>query len=564
MLDLVTRHWLPIVILTAAGLCALRLLGPSDLADDYHQERAAAYALDVLVHGHWICQYGLYGEVTSKPPLYTWLAAIGNLGSPAPTWWGLVWPAAAATLLTSALLYSVGRHYFGEFAGALAALAFLLSPVGAKQMGLARIDGLFACTVFVTMLLALRAWERGRGWTWFWLAAAVSTLAKGPLGLLLASLSLIAALWERRTGAPAPSRGSHAVGILLFLGITVGWFGLAYADVGPPLMKTLIGDELVKHAVGGRDQEVPLREFYKPALYLLSRFLPWSLILVTALWRVFRRPAAVPEERRRERFLTCSILGGLLVFSLAAHQRDDLIFPLVPAAALLAGRELARWLGRWKPERLRPWIAAGAAAGLALAGFKYHVQVLGKDQVQRTRGVRELASLIEQKVGRAFPLCHVNSPAALQYFLGTKWPLASADAAAQLLGGETPAFVVVPDAATLRRQLGDRAEGVHEVARVALDRGRSLSILANVPQLEWTDRLATRFGPWTVKLRGIRGIALRGDRLEVEGSASPGPLTIENSGDTRGALRVRWHAGEWTREQIVTLDSGQTWVLPEE
>jgi len=381
---------------------------------------------------------------------------------------------------------------------------------------------------------------------------------------MLASLGLLAAVWERRTGSPAPLRGSHAIGCLLFLAITGAWFALAYAEVGPPLVRTLIDDELVGHAVGGRDQQVPLREFYKPTLYLLSRFLPWSLLLVTALWRVFRRPAAVPEERRRERFLTCSILGGLSVFSLAAHQRADLIFPLVPPAALLVGRELARWLGRWEPVRLRPWIAAGAALGLALAGFKYHVQVLGKDQVQRTRGVRELARLIEQKVGRAFPLCHVNSPATLQFFLGTKWPLTSADAAATLLAGESPAFVVAPDAAALRRRMGERAERVHEVARADLDRGRSLSILANVPTLEWSDRIATRFGPWTVESRGARGMALRGNRLEVAGSPASGRLAIQNSGDTPQSLRVCWRQTGLVCEHLVALAPGQTWMSARE
>jgi hypothetical protein len=43
----------------------------------------------------------------------------------------------------------------------------------------------FAFTVSMAAFLAFRAWNTGRGWIWFWLAAAISTLTKGPLGLLL-------------------------------------------------------------------------------------------------------------------------------------------------------------------------------------------------------------------------------------------------------------------------------------------------------------------------------------------------------------------------------------------
>jgi len=73
------------------------------------------------------------------------------------------------------------------------------------------------------------------------------------------------------------------------------------------------------------------------------RALSFSLPFFLALWRVIRYPAGNPGERHFERFLTCWILFGLLIFSLVRHQRADLLLPLWPACALFAVREMARW-----------------------------------------------------------------------------------------------------------------------------------------------------------------------------------------------------------------------------
>ena len=56
-------------------------------------------------------------------------------------------------------------------------------------------------------------------------------------------------------------------------------------------------------------------------------------------------------------------MAGLILFSIAAHQRSRLIFPIMPALALLTGRELARLVARWKPH-WPPHALVRAVAGL--------------------------------------------------------------------------------------------------------------------------------------------------------------------------------------------------------
>ena len=430
-------------------LFAVRATGPSDLADGYHQERAAAYVMDALRNGNWICQYGAYGEVTSKPPMFTWLAAVANLPFPRPNWFALLLPGAVATLGLAAIIFLTGERFFGRTAGLLAGILYLLSPVGMKQIGLVRIDGVFAFTVAITALLGFRAWQTGRGWTWFWLAGAAATLAKGPFGVVLGGLGLLAAVWERKK-----VRGSHAAGIALFLLLSGGWFWLAYQKVGQPLVDVMLGRELVGHAVNS-EGNVPGQFAYLPALYFLGRFAPWSVLALIGLWRIWKRPAAEEKERVLERFVFCWFVGGLVLLSISPHQRPDLIFPVVPAGALLAGRELRRLLDR-RSISLAPAGAAMIVIGLGSAVWKYHVTERRDPQVLETRAIRDVA----EKVGNV-PLVHIDSPYALQFFLNTKREYVQRHVAAAMLRKKAPVFVATTS-----------LEGLGKVHRLAEWRGR--------------------------------------------------------------------------------------------
>src|SRR6266481_3078479 len=366
--------WVAYAVVAAVAAClfALRMAAPPTLLDQ-DQERPAAYVLDAVRNGHWLCQRDLTGDITSKPPLYTWLCALIALGIGRVNQFGLYLPGALAALGSALLVLRAGSGHFGARTGFLAALAIMLTSAGLKEFGLARTDGVFAFTVTAAALLAYRAWVRGTGWMWFWLAAAAATLTKGPLGLVLASTGLLASPWilhglrsrrreeadSQQQNADSPPHvggysltGCHAdheisglglraqlPGMLLFLALTCGWFLLAYREFGRPLAAKMLGQEFIGHAVEGGGH-FPGALIYQQPLYYLGRAAPWSLLAYYGLWRVWRRPAQEALERRFERFLFCWFVPGLALFSLAPHQRGDLLWPLMPAGALIAGREL--------------------------------------------------------------------------------------------------------------------------------------------------------------------------------------------------------------------------------
>lgn len=449
-----------LIVLVAAILFALRLSAPPNLLDQ-DQENPGAYVLDAVKNGHWICQRDLSGEITSKPPLWTWIAGALTVMCGRISLFTLYLPGALALCGTACLVFHHGQAHFGRRAALFGALGCMLCTAGLKEFGLARTDGVFAFMVTLTAFLAYAAWIRGRGWTWFWLAAAGATLTKGPLGLVLGHAGLLASLWEARSGERLRLRGSHWGGIGLFLLITAGWVGLAYWQWGQALIDKLFLRELVFHVVEGEQKKLPGTQFYLSPLYYLGRAAPWSLLAYFGLWRIWRTPASDVTERRFERFLFCWFLGGLILFSLAPHQRGDLLWPIMPAGALVAGRELVRLTCRFDPVKVD--LAVAVCVVLAMMGFAFYYfgPRAQHPLIQQTVALQALAQEIERQGGRDFPLAHTDDPVALQIYLDTCRPPLSFEAAAALLRSREAAYVAVTDWAGLQSVLGQEASQVH-------------------------------------------------------------------------------------------------------
>jgi 4-amino-4-deoxy-L-arabinose transferase-like glycosyltransferase len=421
----------PALILTVwLSLFVLRLGAPFNLLDK-DQDLTAGYVLDAVVNGNWLCPVDDQGDICSKPPLHTWLAGLVALaGGGRVTETALFLPGALALLLTALLVWRLGDRRFGAPAGLLAALALMASPAGAKMAHLARTDPVFTATVFLAVLAAFHAWESGRGWIWFWLAAAAATLTKGPLGVVLAAGGLLAVIWERRSprfpepggipaSAPRSGLGSGMwVGMALYLLVAGGWFLLAYGMRGDALLDKMLVRELWGHVstIGADRHTIPGVGAIKPMGHFLLRFLPWSLFAFLGFWRVLRRPATAPAERRLERFLFCQFWAGMLLFSLTSHQRPDLEFPLLPAAALLAGRELCRLTDRVTPRRLLVWGCVLWMAVLAGLGWYYYRIEAKTSPVRRTAALAVLAQEAAQRLPSTVTVQYVDALFGLQFY----------------------------------------------------------------------------------------------------------------------------------------------------
>jgi 4-amino-4-deoxy-L-arabinose transferase-like glycosyltransferase len=365
------RWFLAALVALWTLLFVMRLVGPVDLVTK-SQGLTLSYLVDIITNGHWITAQDNLGDPASKPPLHNWLAVLSVLGF-GRNWFAAALPGALATLATVFWLVWWGGKHLGVRTGSAAAFVFLLSQLTVSLLPVVRPDTLFTFCVAVAAGYAFEAWRGIRSWWPFWIWVTLAGLTKGPLGLVLAAAGLTAALVMRRDQGRRRRTDGLWLGLVLFLAVNVGWFVAGWLTLGSAFVNELVVEELVGHAVRNDRGDSLITTFWQPTAYLLGRFVPWSILLFWAIPRVIRRPAGDREERAVELFLTAWLVVGLVLFSFAGHKRADLIAPLVPAAALLVGRQLADWTRNWTRNRLL--VASGLTTAALLIGFTYYQYV---------------------------------------------------------------------------------------------------------------------------------------------------------------------------------------------
>lgn len=547
------------LIFLASALFAILFTAPPDVGQN-NERRMVAYVSDAIENGNWMCQHDETGGIASKPPMFCWLSAsatalVGHINRLT-----LYWPTALATLASGIILFCFGKKYLSGRAGFLAAWAYLLSHVALNQMATCRYDGLFAFFVTLAALAAFRAWTTGAGWTWFWVASAGATLTKGPLGLVLAAAGLLAAIWERKSPERKPMKGSHLLGVLIFLLITGGWFALAYWQVGRALIEKMIYQELFTHVVGKEKENLSGPGFYKPLLWFITDFAPWSLLAILGMWRAWKNPSPDSGQRRFERFLVCWLAVGLLLFSLGGHQRIRLIYPLIPAGALLAGIQLARLTAFYSDKKLRNLVFVITFIALAVTGLFLHLISVKSKGVREAVAMRKFAAVIQEKVGDKFPFTHADPPFAFPYYLKELHQFSSYAKAAELLRGATPVFVTVEELPRLQKQFGSNAPAYFELMQWPENGAAMIHIVSNHPRLEWTEQIVVASGPFRLELNGARLWQTRGHEYTFRASANRASVKISNESQATQSVRVRWENSVAPVQQK-NLSPAESWEI---
>lgn len=533
------------------------LTAPPDLQGT-NEERVSAYVLDIRDNGNWVCPTDAAGKLISKPPLYAWLAALFSYLTGTVDMLSLRLPSVASLFITAVALYHFGHSCFGRWAGFFAAVTFVMSPAVVSQFAGARYDVLFAATVTLTAFAALRAWTQGGSWTWFWLGAAMATLTKGPFGPVLGAAGLLAVVWEKQTGHFTQLKGTHLPGVALFLALTIGWFALAYLEWGHGLVERMVVGELVAHAVGS-EESFRGAGFYKPTVTFCTDFFPWSLLAALSFWRLWRYPSAAPPERKGERFVFCWFAVGLLALSLASHHRSRLIIPLLPAAALLAGREVAR-LVAWRKGGVqwRTTVTLTSVFLCALSVYYYGLRPLRRD-VRQTRSLREAAQLSTSQDSKATFVMHVDTPYAFQFYRGDMHPRITMDQAAGLLKGDHAVAVAVSNWDRLQERL--RLE-TNDVSFQWPRQGKAdVRIVTNQGRLEDATRSALMLGPVLVELNNVQWRGGRRGEFTVQPNATPGDVALRNTGKRPQRMRVLVQRGNSVSSHQRVLSPGDEWRL---
>ena len=324
----------------------------------------------------WVLLHLNGAPYDQKPPFYFWLAALG--GVPAGRVSELAARIPSAVFGVAAVIGTMllGRRMFGGRVGVISAALLLTVYQFAHLARRAQLDVVLTALellAFAGFWWLDRGLARSRiGAVVFHGAMGLAALTKGPPGFLIPMLSVVAYLgWERRLrdlGA-LPGGAFPWWGFLLSLGPLLAWF-LGAAALAP----SGYSDGAVIENVFGRffSGTSHARPFYYFLYQFPVLFLPWTPLWIL-VWTVGRRevfPGRRGEETRRAwRFLVAIVGVSFVFFSISAGKRSLYMLPAVPAAALLCGDAVTRWVhGTARPPRGLAWLGGGLALLAAVVG----------------------------------------------------------------------------------------------------------------------------------------------------------------------------------------------------
>ena len=270
--------------------------------------------------------------------------------------------AAAAACAWGAAAFMGSRG--GAIAGAILGASLILSTEGF----IAKTDAALCAAVTLMMAALARIYgsSRGEGEAYlgtrvlFWLGLALSMLLKGPIGPMVAALTM-AALWISDRRAPWLGSLGWSWGLGLVLLVVGPWaMAVTVATDGSFWTGAVMGDMVSKLGRGQESHGAP------PGLHLLLT--PLLIFPATALLPAGLVHGWTARNATHVRFALCWLLPSWIVFELAPTKLPHYTLPLYGALAWLIAAALAEPIGR-----ISRYIGAGlgllAAGALAAAGL---------------------------------------------------------------------------------------------------------------------------------------------------------------------------------------------------
>jgi 4-amino-4-deoxy-L-arabinose transferase-like glycosyltransferase len=412
-----------LLILLTLGL---RILSPSDIVSR-DQSRTVSYTIDIVRNGNLLLASDADGFPATKPPLVNYLSAV--LVAPfGPNEWTFMFPSLLAFFATLVLIYLIARDVFVEmpphpgwlgltaveWATLLAVAFYGLSAMALRLAFVARPDMILVFFLTLSFYAANRALasqpSQGAGWAFvFWLAACLAALAKGPIALIPVAYAFLAAKLFHG-GWRSALRLRPYIGAPIALASALAW-PVAVYTLAPDHFRNILVNQELGGQFEGRWYSGIVTAWQVP-FWVISRFLPWSLLLLVAAW-------FFPWRQWRKHPLAPALLYLVLLtipFLLVGSRRGDRFAPFFPLVAVVcAWAAVYCWRGQ---VLLRTSVAAIPAVIVGLTVYFHFLSEQAKDlSGQRMLDfVREVKAKAE---GRPLVFCKTdNRGLPVQAFLG--------------------------------------------------------------------------------------------------------------------------------------------------
>ena len=335
---------------------------------------------------------------THKPPLHFWnIALFGALRGGVDAVAARL-PSLLAGVASVLVVFMLAGRLFGRATAWLAAPIFCTSALVMWNARVGQID----MTLTFLELLAILFWARARFRTaddspsmsraslLFFACAGLATLTKGPVGLIVPLLAVIAFLaFERDRAGIGELRLGR--GLLLWAGIVLAWFGPAVWLAGKPYFDALLFDQTLSRYAGSTYHPQPWHYYFKT---LPGTFAPWILLAPVAIYAAFRHSREEPESRHAQavRFLLIWVAGTFVFFSLSGGKRTVYLLALAAPLAMLTAHGVLLIRDRW-PRYRAAFLVSAATVPLLFGILVAAVPVAARDLPEGTIAQGTIAEL---------------------------------------------------------------------------------------------------------------------------------------------------------------------------
>lgn len=330
------------VVLIIAGIIFFFHLGAYGFWEP-DEARYGEIAREMLATRDFIVPHLNYVAYVEKPPLLYWVTAFSFRIFGINEFAARLVPALSALLGVIATFYFAAR-VMGLRRGVMAAAILATAPLYAVMAQTITTDMLLTALTTVAIFALLLHFKEGGIWCWIgYLAMALATLTKGPVGIALPSAVMLLFLWWE--GALAGSiRRFHAIaGAALVFATVAPWF-IAISIREPGFVDFyFIGEHLRRVFDSSFSHGEP---FYFFVPVIIAGLLPWSLLMPFLTWR--RMP---PNPARRY----CSIAALIIfaAFSASSGKLIPYILPAFPPLAVLLADGIVACAWPAEPRALR-------------------------------------------------------------------------------------------------------------------------------------------------------------------------------------------------------------------
>lgn len=248
---------------------------------------------EMLETGNWLTTTLNYAVRYTKPPLYYWASA-GAMAVFGPTEFAArFWSAVCAVILIGAT-YCLVNRFVGLRAALIASTVLVSSPLFVALGRHALSDMPLSLLIAGGLFCFFRAYaERKRGFIWFgYTSLALAVLAKGPVGVALPVLVLLAYHLLRRNLKDAFLFYKPHLGALLVAAIALPWFiAETIATKGEYVACFIFMENLQRFTKVVSSHKGPL--WYHFAV-VAAGLLPWTLFLLQGLQRALKPQPTLP------------------------------------------------------------------------------------------------------------------------------------------------------------------------------------------------------------------------------------------------------------------------------